>query len=231
MYASLDGIASLVTGWECTCNESYVVCREHFTKLANTSPADANCPQCKKVLKSVLQTCGEQEFFRCPNCDISLSVKNGLLVDYVDLATESSDDEDGGKKQRKLLSHPQTKGTFAVVKTHSLASRAAKIIGDAKHDKTEEYNWYCHSIKRSDLYRLGPGRHLNDDIINLYLLFLAASAPNDDVHVVSTHFWKRALDESGNYDFSAVANWTRSLRKKFFHHRVVLFPRHEPGNM
>ena len=114
-------------------------------------PSDAKCLQCKTTMRSVLNTCVSFDYFNCPHCNLAVSVHEGKLVEYI-----SSDENE--EYTAIIPTQPFVKkGKFAVVKelTDKELALATFLLENSAHgDLAVKYNWYCYSIRSTDLFSL-----------------------------------------------------------------------------
>lgn len=202
------------------------------------NPSDAKCISCGILLRSALEVCGKLEYFICPHCNAPLAIKDNKLEGYVVPITIDDDDDDDEGSQHKVLSQHAsnpllTQGRFALVKTldKSDTALADNIMGspDLYEDELiEAYNWYNIRIRTRDLGRLNEEKWLTDEIIDVYHCFLKAA--NKDVHAFTTHFWKKIVNDKGDYTFAEVKRWSKALGKPLAEYRLILFPVHTPGH-
>ena len=87
----------------------------------------------------------------------------------------------------------------------------------------------------SDAARLVPGKWLNDQCINYYLVLLQNKIISDfnTVHVFSTHMLRKLTNgftprvkNSLFCEYGNVSKWTRRLTTPLWQHRLVLYPVH-----
>ncbi|KAF2071588.1 hypothetical protein CYY_007097 [Polysphondylium violaceum] len=81
---------------------------------------------------------------------------------------------------------------------------------------------------RSDIRLLGPGKWLNDEIINFYLIMLntrqTTSTKYMKCHFFNTFFYQLLCNNNGTYNYDRVKKWTNSI--DIFSLEKVILPIH-----